>query len=86
MAISARTGTRVRGERAERLLKNRPSRAIAYGNLALASTDVCSAPNDDVMSATAIRVTAVAPMKRLATSVATDDDSETLAISVGVST
>ena len=84
--MTARTGTRVRGEICESERKNKPSPAIANGKRALASTEVWSAPNDEVSSAAATSVTAAAPMNRRATAVATDEEAGRFAISTGDST
>src|SRR5215203_4767956 len=83
---SARIGTCVRGETSDKLRGARPSFASAYGTRAVAMSDACSAPKEEVIIAAAINVTAPAPNNLLTTSAATDDDFDTLATSVAVST
>ena len=76
----ARTGTLERGESRTKPRKNSPSRAMANGMRELASTLACSAPNEEIMSATAVIETAIGPRNRFSTSVATDELKGTLAI------
>src|SRR3984885_15734209 len=80
----ARAGTFERGDRRARLRKNRPSRAIANGMRELASTLAWSAPNEEIISATAVIETASGPRTRFSTSGATDELAGTLATSRGV--
>ena len=51
----------------------------------LDSTLACSDPNEEIISATAVKDTAIGPRKRFSTSVATDELAGMSAISSGVS-
>ena len=73
----------MRGDTFDKLRRNNPSRAIAYGTRAPVRIEVCSVPKVDDSRAAAMKLIASGPRNCFATSVATDDLVEMLAISVG---